>query len=124
MDLAAREVFDLVVEQVAAMSEVCRSIGTRLNHVKPHGALYNQAAKDPELSAAIAEAVRSVGDDLIVFGLAGSIMISKAEELGLRTASEVFADRTYQSDGSLTPRTQADALIEEVEPQLLRFWEW
>jgi UPF0271 protein len=113
MDLAAREVFDIVVEQVAAMSEVCRSIGTRLNHVKPHGALYNQAAKNPELSAAIADAVRSVGDDLIFFGLAGSIMIFKAEELGLRTASEVFADRTYQSDGSLTPRTQADALIEE-----------
>ena len=115
MNLPAREVFDIVVEQVAAMSDVCRNIDAKLNHVKPHGALYNQAAKDPELAAAIVEAVKSFDDGLIFYGLSGSVMISAAEKVGLRTASEVFADRTYQSDGSLTPRTLSNALIDDAE---------
>ena len=82
-----------------------------MQHVKPHGALYNMAAKSPELSEAIAEAVYKVDPELILFGLAGSELIKAGEKIGLRTAQEVFADRTYQSDGSLTSRSQPDALI-------------
>ena len=71
-------------------------MGMKLHHVKPHGALYNQAArKDKKLAAAIAEAVKSLDKNLILYGLSGSFLISEAEKIGLKTASEVFADRTY-----------------------------
>jgi UPF0271 protein len=83
--------------------------------VKPHGALYNQAAKDAELARAIAGAVHSIDAGLVLYGLSGSLSISEAEAIGLKTASEVFADRTYQPDGSLTPRTRPDALIRDPE---------
>ena len=111
MSLSPQEVFDAVLYQIAALKGICGAFGTTLRHVKPHGALYNQAAKDERLASSIAEAIRKIGDDLIVFGLSGSFLISEAEKLGLRTASEAFADRTYQHDGSLTPRTVAGALI-------------
>ena len=97
------------------MSEIAVAAGGKLNHVKVHGALYNQAARDTELAAAIAEAVRDFDENLVLFCLSGSPMISEAEKLGLRTASEVFADRTYQPDGSLTPRTLPNALIYETD---------
>lgn len=111
MKMSESEVFDIVLYQIAALKGICESLGARLNHVKPHGALYNQAAKEPELAAAVAEAVRKIDSDLVFYGLSGSSLISEAERIGLRTASEVFADRTYQSDGSLTPRSQPNALI-------------
>lgn len=82
-----------------------------MQHVKPHGALYNMAAKSSELSEAIAEAVYKVNPELILFGLAGSELVRAGEKIGLQTAHEVFSDRTYQADGSLTPRSQPDALI-------------
>ena len=88
-----------------------RAAGTRLNHVKAHGALYNMAIKDRALTDAIVRAVRDVDAELIFFGLAGTCMIEAAEAIGLRAAAEVFADRTYQDDGSLTPRTQPGAMI-------------
>ncbi|NEU35213.1 LamB/YcsF family protein, partial [bacterium LRH843] len=84
-----------------------------VRHVKPHGALYNMAAKDPNLAEAIAEAVYDVSPRLILFGLAGSELVKAGEKAGLKTASEVFADRTYQQDGSLTPRCEPNALIED-----------
>lgn len=115
MSLPAKEVFAIVVEQIEALRQICHERGAVLHHVKPHGALYNQAAKDRELAAAIADAVASVDRGLILYGLSGSALISEAELAGLATASEVFADRTYQADGSLTPRTQADALIRDPE---------
>jgi UPF0271 protein len=111
MHLPAKQVFELVIEQISALSDIAAAAGTRLAHVKPHGALYNQAARDTELSAAIAEAVCNFDDDLILFGLAGSVSLTEAAKAGLTTAAEVFADRTYQNDGSLTPRTRSDALI-------------
>lgn len=114
MKLPTREVFEIVVEQIAALSDICRAAGATLHHVKPHGALYNQAAKDRELAAAIADAVRSFDGSLVLYGLAGSLSISAAESVSLKTASEVFADRTYQPDGSLTPRTESNALITET----------
>jgi UPF0271 protein len=114
-ELNTREVFDLVSEQIQLLADVCRAHGTELHHVKPHGALYNQAARDQELAASIAEAVRSANSDLILYGLSGSHLIFEAERAGLRTASEVFSDRSYQADGSLTPRTLPGALIESAD---------
>ena len=113
MSLPPDEIFDLVREQVLAMKEVCDSLGAELHHVKAHGAMYNQAGKDKELAAAIAEAVASVNKDLVLFGLSGSYVVSAAEAAGLRSASEVFADRTYRPDGSLTPRTESNALLDD-----------
>src|SRR5688572_24711438 len=105
MALSPQEVFDTVLYQTSAVKGICEALGVKLNHVKPHGALYNQAAKDKSLAEAIAEAVKSIDKNLIFYGLSGSFLISEAEKIGLKTASEVFADRSYQTDGSLTPRT-------------------
>ena len=111
MALTAEEIFDIVLYQVSALKGICESLGGRLSHVKPHGALYNQAAKDANIARAIARAVQKCDESLILFGLSKSLSIAEAEKLGLKTASEVFADRTYQPDGSLTPRSQPNALI-------------
>lgn len=111
MALSATAVIKIVREQIAMIQRVCNEFDAALHHVKPHGALYNQAAKDEELAAAIAVAVKDVDDRLILYGLSGSHLISQAELAGLRTASEVFADRTYATDGTLTPRSEANALI-------------
>jgi len=112
------EVFDIVLYQVSAIKGMCESLGGRLHHVKPHGALYNQAVSDRDLSRAIAKAVAKADPDLIYFGLAGSQMLTDAKELGLRTSAEVFADRTYQPDGTLTPRSQPNALIQRTDESI------
>lgn len=113
MKLAPEEIFDIVLYQVAAVKGVCESLGIKLHHVKPHGALYNQAARDKTMAKAVARAVKAVDQNLIFYGLSGSFLISEADRIGLKTASEVFADRTYASDGTLTPRTDANALIKD-----------
>ena len=123
MKMSAAEIFDLVLYQVSAVKGVCEAFGGRLNHVKPHGALYNTAAKDAKIAAAIAAAVKKTGKDLIFYGLSGSFLISEAERIGLRSASEVFADRTYQSDGSLTPRTAPNALIDDSKQAIAQVLE-
>jgi len=115
MALAPAEAYDIVVYQVGALAGFAKALGAKLSHVKAHGALYNMAAKDFDLSQAIARAVRDIDRELVLFGLAGSQTIRAAESIGLRAAAEVFADRTYQDDGSLTPRNCTDALIEDVE---------
>ncbi len=115
MSLSPQEIFDIVLYQISALKGICEASGGKLRHVKPHGALYNQAAKDRPLAQAIAKAVQKIDADLIFYGLAGSFLISEAERAGLRTASEVFADRTYRTDGSLTPRSEPNALIENTE---------
>lgn len=115
MELSTKEVYEIVTEQIAALNDVAKPCGTQLAHVKPHGALYNQAARDAELAASIAEAVRDFDSELILYGLSGSVSISEAKKYNLKTANEVFADRTYQNDGSLTPRTQSNALIDDLE---------
>ena len=115
MSLSPNEVFEIILYQVSAIKGMCEALGGKLHHVKPHGALYNQAAKDKNLAKAIAKAVYSIDTNLILYGLSGSYMISEAEKFGLKTASEVFADRTYQIDGSLTPRTEPNALIHKTE---------
>jgi 5-oxoprolinase (ATP-hydrolysing) subunit A len=111
MAMSPDEVYDIVLYQVSALRGICEASGGKLHHVKPHGALYNQAAKDPELAVAIAKAVYAIDPGLIFYGLSGSHLISEAKDIGLKTASEVFADRTYQPNGNLTPRSQPDALI-------------
>jgi 5-oxoprolinase (ATP-hydrolysing) subunit A len=115
MALTPREAYDIVVYQVGALAGFARALGGKLSHVKAHGALYNMAAKDFPLSQAIAQAVRDVDRELVLFGLAGSETIRAAQALGLRAAGEVFADRTYQDDGSLTPRGRPGAMIEDEE---------
>ncbi len=115
MSLPPDEVHDIVVEQITALREICEAAGGKLRHVKPHGALYNQAVKDAELANAIATAVKAVDKNLILFGLSGSIMMEEGGKCGLSTASEVFADRTYRSDGTLTPRSEPNALIKDTD---------
>jgi UPF0271 protein len=114
MQLSPQEIYDVCIYQIGAMFGTVRALGGKLHHVKPHGALYNMAAKDAALAKAIAEAVKAINPDLVLYGLSGSHLISEAEKIGLKTASEVFADRTYQNDGSLSPRSQSNALIEST----------
>ncbi|MBK6932934.1 MAG: LamB/YcsF family protein [Saprospirales bacterium] len=113
--LPAQGYYDLVFEQLAVLDTAARAAGAALHHVKPHGALYNMATRDPELACAVAQAVLDFNPKLILYGLSGSVSISEAERLGLRTASEVFADRGYQPDGTLMLRAQPGALITEPE---------
>ena len=113
MNVSAQEAYDLVVYQVGALAGFATACGGKLSHVKAHGALYNMAAKDAKLAQAIAQAVKDFDARLVLFGLAGSELVRAGEQAGLKTANEVFADRTYQADGSLTPRTQPDAMIQD-----------
>ena len=113
--ISAAEAFDMVVYQLGALAAVVRAEGGRLHHLKPHGALYNMAATNAALAEAIAEAVYRVQPELTLYGLAGSELPKAGAKLGLRTAHEVFADRTYQADGTLTPRRQPDALVTDAD---------
>lgn len=103
----------LVCTQIRILQSIVQSCGGRLAHVKPHGALYNLAARDAALARAVAEAVGEVDPRLVLFGQAGSELLAAGRACNLRVASEVFADRTYQPDGSLTPRTRAGALVRD-----------
>lgn len=115
MQLPLDKVYAIVIEQLIKMDLIAKEKGATLHHVKPHGALYNMAARDAKLARAVVQAVKDFSDDIILYGLSGSCLISEANAVGLRTASEVFADRTYGDDGSLTPRSQPNALIEAEE---------
>lgn len=110
-----RDVEDYVVYQIGALAAVAAAHGLRLQHVKPHGALYNMSARDPDLADAIARATASVDASLVLFGLAGSELLSAGRRAGLRTASEGFADRAYASDGVLVARTDPAALITDAD---------
>jgi len=114
MDVSEEEAHDLVVYQVGALAAFAAAAGTRLQHVKPHGALYNMAAVRPDLAHAIARAVRAVDAGLALYVLAGSAMVSAAEAAGLRAVSEVFADRNYNADGTLVSRRRPDALVHDA----------
>lgn len=118
ISITPQDAYDLTVYQIGALSGFVQAEGGRLQHVKAHGALYNMAAKNAALSEAIAEAVYKIDPELILFGLSGSELIKAAKKIALRTASEVFSDRTYQLDGTLTPRTEPNALITETETAL------
>ncbi|KQL49464.1 lactam utilization protein LamB [Brevibacillus choshinensis] len=118
MDLSPQEAYDMVVYQIGALQAFVQAEGGSMQHVKPHGALYNMAVTRAPLAEAIAEAIYKVNPTLILFGLAGSELTRAGERIGLRTANEVFADRTYQQDGTLTPRSQSDAMITEQSQSL------
>lgn len=106
--------------QLGALLAFTASHGVKLQHCKPHGALYNMAGKDMDLALAIAEAVAEVDKDIILLGLAGSKMIKAGKEVGLRVASEVFADRAYQADGSLVPRKLPGAVLHDKDEAIAR----
>lgn len=123
MHLPAGEIQQLVQDQLQILNNIVIAAGGKLHHVKPHGALYNMAAKDANIATAIACGVKDFDSSLIYYGLSGSVMIEAAVKAGLNTANEVFADRTYQPDGSLTPRTVSGALInnpDEAVQQVLQ----
>jgi UPF0271 protein len=103
----------MVYDQVMSLKQICEEAGTWLHHVKPHGALYNRAAKDPEVSKMICNAIRDADPSLILYGLSNSITAQEAAYHDLQFMHEVFADRTYQDDGLLTPRTKYNAVIND-----------
>jgi UPF0271 protein len=111
VDLPLDELRALVLYQVAALDGFVRAHGGRLAHVKPHGALYNRAARDVALASAIAEAVRAYSANLVLIGLAGSVQLGAARLVGLRAAAEAFADRRYLPDGTLMPRSEPGAVL-------------
>lgn len=114
MRLTAAQLVDTVAEQIRAVAEAVREAGAGLQHVKPHGALYNEAAGDSDLARAIGEAVRRVDPSLIVLALAGSPMVAVLRDMGIRVAQEAFIDRGYTSTGALVPRGQPGAVIADV----------
>jgi 5-oxoprolinase (ATP-hydrolysing) subunit A len=113
--LPLNEVYDLVTKQIHLLKEITRSAGASLHHVKPHGALYNMAARSKPLAAVIALAVKDVDEKLKLYGLSGSHLIMEAQKIGIKSVSEVFADRSYQDDGRLTPRSNPEALINDTD---------
>ncbi|MBN6066985.1 5-oxoprolinase subunit PxpA [Aggregatibacter actinomycetemcomitans] len=115
MQLEPQELVAHLRYQLGALKAICDGEGATLSYVKPHGALYNQAAKDKGLATLIAQTVRQFDPTLKLMGLAGSLMLQVAETEGLQTISEVFADRHYMPDGSLVPRTQPNAMVESDE---------
>jgi len=115
MNLPAKEIYDLIIRQLIIINEIVNSQDAMLHHVKPHGALYNMSARDPLIAGSIAKAVFDFNPQLILIGLSNSQSIAEAELLGLQTAHEVFADRTYRNDGTLTPRSSSAAMISEKQ---------
>jgi UPF0271 protein len=111
-------IYELVIYQIGALDAFLRVLHTRLHHIKPHGALYNMAAKDETMAEVICKAVYDYDPRLVLYGLSGSKLIQAATATGLKTRSEVFADRTYQDDGHLTPRTHPQALLNSTEQSL------
>jgi UPF0271 protein len=115
VEMAADEIENLVVYQVAALEGFVRSRGARLTHVKPHGALYHDAGEFPDVARAIAEGVRRVGTSLVLVGAAGSMLVGAGRDAGLTVAEEAFADRRYRADGTLVPRGEPGALVTDPD---------
>ena len=118
MKISQKEAYLITLYQIGALGGFVKAAGATLHHVKPHGALYNMAAKSSDLSEAIVQAIIDFDPALLLYALSGSEMIAAAERKGLRSVSEVFADRTYQDTGMLTPRTEPNALIHTLEQSL------
>jgi UPF0271 protein len=123
LNLSREEIADSVFRQVVALDKIAKSCGARVVHVKPHGALYNQAARDVGIARAIADGVARWSSKVVMVGLAGSVMLDEFRRAGFAVAAEAFADRRYEADGSLRSRKFADALLgspEEAAAQALR----
>lgn len=112
--LSPTEIYQLVYKQVSILQKIATESGAKLNHVKPHGALYNESAKNEIVAHAIAKAVFDLDPNLILFGLSQSHSITQARIIGLKVANETFADRAYVEDGSLMPRSQIGAVHEDI----------
>ena len=113
INLSPTKLYDIVIYQIAALDGFLKIHGTRLHHVKPHGAMYNMAAKDPVMSLTICNAIRDYNDQLLLYALSGSELFKTAQGEGLLVCAEVFADRTYEPDGTLTPRSRPGAVIQD-----------
>jgi UPF0271 protein len=120
MEVTPEEVFDAVVYQLGVFQAIAERAGVPANHVKPHGALYNMAARDEKLADAVARATKTVDSMLILFAPDRSALARAGESHGLQIAREVFADRNYLADGTLVPRTRADALLRDPEEVSVR----
>lgn len=114
MELTPGEIYDIVAQQIGALGEVAREEGMPIAHVKPHGALYNDAVADAHIARAVVRAVHDFDRNLMLFGLAGSRLITETGHVGMRAVAEAFADRAYEADGTLTPRGSHGALIEDA----------
>ncbi|MDY5059228.1 5-oxoprolinase subunit PxpA [Staphylococcus simulans] len=115
MDLSPDEIYTLVAYQIGALSAFCRIHDVKINHVKPHGALYNMGARDKDIAHAIAQAVYDVDPSLILVGLSNTLLVSEAEAIGLISANEVFADRRYEENGQLVSRKESDAVLTDTD---------
>ncbi len=120
MQVSPDELRTMIIYQVGALKAFCEAAGLKLQHVKPHGAMYNMAGKDEVMARAICEGVRAVDPSLILLGLSGSKLIEAAKAIGLRAAREVFADRAYEEDGSLVARTKPGAMITDEDEAIAR----
>lgn len=123
MQLSPDRTYEIVKEQIETLANIAAKNNCILHHVKPHGALYNMAAKDEELAEVICKAVAATNKSLFIYALSGSKLIDVATSMNLRTCNEVFADRTYEADGSLTSRSSPNALLlneDEVKEQVLQ----
>jgi UPF0271 protein len=118
MNLTPDEIYTNVLYQIGALNAFVIAHGNSLHHVKPHGALYNMCAINPQLADAVAKAVYAFDPNLTLYGLANSELIKAGEKYSLKTAQEVFADRTYQANGTLTPRTESNALITDEQQSI------
>ena len=120
MNVSPEDAKNMIVYQVGALDAFCKSVGIKLQHVKPHGALYNMAAKDAALAKAICEGIYEYDSSLILLGLANSEMIAQAKQIGLPYAQEVFADRAYEDDGTLVARTKPGSMIKDEDEAVSR----
>ncbi len=118
MEMNTNEVFSMVSTQIQLVKSIAEKMGTKMHHVKPHGALYNAAAVKPELASAIVSAIKSIDENLILYGLPDSELEKAALKDGVRFAAEVFSDRTYTDQGMLTPRTAPNAMIVDVNESI------
>jgi 5-oxoprolinase (ATP-hydrolysing) subunit A len=118
IQLSPARIYDQVLYQVGALHAFLHVYGSKIHHLKPHGALYNMAAKNRPIADAICQAAAAFDKDILIYGLSGSELISAAQDAGLKPVSEVFADRTYQQDGSLTPRSDEKAVISERQQMI------
>lgn len=120
MNLTPAEAKAYTLYQLGALDAFCKAAGVKMQHVKPHGAFYNMAAKDPVLSKAVCEAIKSYDDSLIVMGLSGGELVKASQEMGMRTAMEVFADRAYEEDGTLVDRRKEGSMITDENEAIAR----
>ncbi|MDP0493743.1 MAG: 5-oxoprolinase subunit PxpA [Fusobacterium sp. JB021] len=120
LNVSPKELKSYVKYQVGALLAFTKSEGLKMQHVKPHGAMYNMAAKDYDLALAIAEAIKEVDDSLILMGLANSEMIRAGKDVGIKVANEVFADRAYNDDGTLVSRALEGAVIHDKDLAISR----